>query len=101
MSVSLYMDVSVPFAITDQLRVAAVDVVTAQDDGARRFSDQDLLDRATQLGRILVTQDADLLVEGSLRQRTGRSFEGIIYTPQARVSIGNCVADLGLIAKLT
>jgi len=54
MSVNLYMDVPVPVAITDQLRRRGVDVITAQEDDARRFSDSHLLDRASQLGRILV-----------------------------------------------
>lgn len=49
----------------------------------------------------MVTQDTDLLVEGSLRQRTGGSFIGVIYAPQTGVTIGQCVADLELIAKVT
>jgi hypothetical protein len=34
LSVRLYMDVQVPRAITEGLRVRGVDVLTAQDDGA-------------------------------------------------------------------
>src|SRR2546421_12159863 len=82
MSVNLFMDVPVPVTITDQLRRRGVDVITAQEDGARRFSDSDLLDRASQLGRVFVTQDKDLLVESSLRQRMGGGFVGVIYVPQ-------------------
>lgn len=98
---NLYMDVHVPFAITAQLRLRGVDVVTAQEDRAREFSDSDLLDRASELGRILVTQDADLLAETSLRQRSGRGFIGIIYAPQTGASIGKYVADLEILAKVT
>lgn len=98
--ISLYMDVHVPFAITDQLRLRGVNVLMAQQDGAREFSDPDLLDRASKLGRILVTQDTDLLTEASSRQRTETSFVGVIYAPQAGVTIGRCVADLELIAKV-
>jgi hypothetical protein len=101
MSVNLYMDVSLPSAITDQLRIRGVDVLTAQEDGARRFSDSDLLDRASELRRILVTQDMDLLIEGSLRQRAGGRFFGVVYAPQTGLTIGKCVADLELIAKVT
>lgn len=99
--INLYMDVHVPSAITDQLRLRGVDVLTAQEDGARELSDPDLLDRASELGRILFTQDTDLLVEASVRQRTVASFVGVIYAPQPRVTIGQCVADLELIAKVS
>jgi len=101
MSVDLYMDVPVPLAITDQLRQRGVHVITAQEDGARRFSDSDLLDRASQLGRILVTHDKDLLVESSLRQRIGGAFVGVIYAPQTGMTIGKCIDELELIARVT
>jgi len=100
-AISFYMDVHIPSAITDQSRMRNIDVLTAQEDGARRFPDSNLLDRASQLGRILVTQDTDLLVEGSLRQRTAGSFLGVVYAAQAGVTIGKCVEDLELIAKVT
>jgi hypothetical protein len=53
MSVGLYMDEHVPRAITEGLRLRGVDVLTAQEDNRRRASDSELLDRATELGRIL------------------------------------------------
>ncbi len=36
MAISFYMDVHVPFATTEQLRRRGVDVLVAQEDGARR-----------------------------------------------------------------
>jgi len=63
MSVSLYMDVHVHRAITSALRLRGVDVMTAQEDGHQEASDTDLLDRATALGRVLFSQDDDLLAE--------------------------------------
>ncbi len=101
MTIRYYMDVQFPFAITDQLRLREVDVLTAQEDGAREFADSDLLDQASELGRVFVTQDADLLVEGSSRQRTGGRFVGVIYAPQTGATIGQCVENLELIAKAT
>jgi hypothetical protein len=47
------MDVHAPSGITRALRRRGVDVLTAQEDGASRFSDPDLLDRATELNRIV------------------------------------------------
>ena len=62
--------------------------------------DPALLDRATELGRVLFTQDDDLLTEATQRQRQRHSFSGVIYAHQLRVSIGECVRDLELIAQV-
>lgn len=98
MSVRLYMDVHIPYAITVGLRLRSVDVVTAQEDGSRRLDDPILLDRAMELGRVLFTQDDDLLVEAKLRQETGVPFAGVIYAHQLSMSIGECVRDLELVS---
>lgn len=55
------MDVHVPAAITEGLRGRGVDVLTSQEDGTRRWEDDALPVRATELQRILFTQDEDLL----------------------------------------
>jgi len=62
------------------LRLRRVDVLTAQEDGTRQFSDPDLLDRATTLNRILFTRDEDLLREAARRQLRGEFFAGVIYS---------------------
>ena len=41
-------------AVTTALRLRSVDVLTAQEDGAATLDDDRLLQRATELGRILV-----------------------------------------------
>jgi predicted nuclease of predicted toxin-antitoxin system len=73
------MDHHVPRPITSGLRLRGVDVLTAAEDGADRLADTDLLDRATTLGRVLFSQDDDLLVEASRRQTAGIPFCGVIY----------------------
>jgi predicted nuclease of predicted toxin-antitoxin system len=93
------MDVHVPSAITNQLRLRSVDVLTTQEDGRRKFSDPDLLDRASELDRIFFTQDFGLLREASSRQRMGGNFVGVVYAHQIRVTVRQCVEDLELIAK--
>ncbi len=94
------MDVHAPVAITEGLRRRGVDVLTAQDDSSDRSEDPVLLDRAMALGRVLFRQDEDFLVEGSRRQRVREPFDGIIYSHQLRVTIGQCVEDWELIAKV-
>lgn len=58
-----------------------------------------MLDRATELGRVLFSQDTDLLREASLRQQSGEPFAGVIYAEQSVVPIGQCIQDLELIAR--
>ncbi len=100
MSVGLYMDEHVPRVITEGLRLKGVDVLTAQEDSRRRVSDAELLDRATALGHILFTQDSDLLREATRRQRMGKFFAGIIYAHPLKVTIGECIEDLILLATV-
>ena len=98
MPLKLYTDHHVPRAITMGLRLRHVDVVTAYEDQAHKIADTELLDRATALGRVLFTQDDDLLAEAIQRQRAGIAFGGVIYAHQQDVSIGQCVEDLEMIA---
>jgi hypothetical protein len=60
-----------------------------------------LLQRATELDRVLVSQDEDLLREGAMRLREGKAFSGVIYAHQLRITIGQLVQDLELIAGAT
>ncbi len=99
MAIALYMNQHVPRAITVELQLRGVDVITAHEDGAARMDDPELLDRAGELGRVLFTRDDDLLTEATRRQRDGIPFRGVIYAHQLRVSIGACVHDLEIIAK--
>jgi len=101
MSIQLYMDVHVRRAVTTGLRLRGVDILTAQEDGAGEFDDPRLLDRATELGCVLFTQDDDLLKEVARRQEIGEGFAGVIYGHQLNVTVGQCIEDLELIAQAT
>ena len=95
------MDVHVRRAVTLALRLRSIDVLTAQEDGSAELDDDRLLQRATLLGCILVSQDDDLLREGMRLLRQYEDFSGIIYSHQLRITIGQMVEDLELIAKAT
>jgi hypothetical protein len=99
MAIPLYMDHHVPKAITTGLRLRGADVITSYDDGTDQLDDSLLLQRAHELKRALFTQDDDLLEEAAHWQREGRSFSGVIYGHQLRVTIGVCVRDLEIISK--
>ena len=53
MPVALYMDENVSRTIADELRKQGIDVITIQEDGLMGVPDSDILDRATQLNRII------------------------------------------------
>ncbi len=99
MALKLYMDHHVPRAITDGLRERSLDVLTAFEDGSHELLDPVLLSRATELSRILFTNDTDFLAEAQRRQQSGEFFSGVIFAHQKSVSIGRCISDLELIAN--
>ena len=100
MPVLLYMDHHAPRAVTQGVRQRGVDVLTAYDDGSNELADPDLLERATVLGRTLFTQDEHFLSEAARRQAAGIEFSGVIYVHQLRLTVGQRVHDLELVAKI-
>jgi hypothetical protein len=94
------MDVHVRREITNALRRRSVDVLTAREDDAHELPDAELLDHASALGRVLFSQDVDLVVEAAQRQRHLRGFAGVIYAHQLHITIGQCIEELELLAKI-
>ena len=99
MSVRFYLDVHIPKAIVQGLRLRGVDALTAQDDGSKCLADEAMIERATALGRVLVPSDHDFLAIADACSAAGRPFSGIVFSHPLRVSIGVAVRDLDLIAK--
>jgi len=99
MPVALYMDVHVPQAITDQLRRRHADVLTAIEDGNAELPDDQLLQRAHELQRLMFTQDIRFKTMAQDWQRTGREFSGLCFGHQLGGTIGQYVNNLDLIAK--
>jgi hypothetical protein len=100
LTIRLYMDHHVPGPITAGLRRRGIDVVTAHEDDAAELGDDALLERATQLGRVLFSQDRDLLVIAHHWLETEREFSGLIYGHQLNITIGRAVRDLELLAQV-
>lgn len=92
------MDVHVPQAITDQLRRKGVDVLTAIEDDRATLPGEQLLERSTELGRVLFTQDIRFKVLAENWQRDGRTFHGLLFGHQLGATLGRFVSDLELIA---
>ncbi len=101
MPVQLYLDVHVDKAIHDQLRLRGVDVLRAQDDDAGELLDEELLQRAATLGRLVFTHDIGFKARAESWQSQGRTFAGLLFGNQLGVTVGAYVKDLELIAKAT
>jgi len=99
-SLILYMDHHVHAGITAGLRRRGVDVLTAAQDGASDWDDEPLLERAGELGRVLFTQDDDLLAITHAWLKGGRDFSGLVYGHQLALTVGQAVRDLELMARV-
>jgi predicted nuclease of predicted toxin-antitoxin system len=73
---AFYFDHHVPGAITNGLERRGIDVLTAWDDGRARLPDESLLERATELNRILVTLDKGFHRLAKRWRMSGREFGG-------------------------
>ena len=100
MAIALYMDENVPRQILLGLRLRGVDVISVQEDQRSGDPDPLVLARANELQRVLFTRDDFLEIANQLLQE-GTNFIGIIYAAQQIASIGVCVRDLEIIAKVS
>lgn len=100
MALKLYFDHNMQRQIASGLRLRDVDVLTAFEDNAHTLSDPEVLDRATGLHRVLVTKDHDFLAIAHSRLQQGNSFAGIVYISRDSMSIGDCVEQLEIVAKV-
>jgi predicted nuclease of predicted toxin-antitoxin system len=97
--IGFYLDENVEGQITRGLRARGVDVLTAEEDGYDAMPDPQVLDRAGGLGRVAFSRDQDFLREAARRQQTGERFVGVVYAHKTQVRIGQCVAELELLAQ--
>ncbi|HEX3598857.1 MAG TPA: DUF5615 family PIN-like protein [Lacipirellulaceae bacterium] len=95
---AFYMDHQFPASITRGLRDRNIDVITTVDDGTERLADDLLLQRATELDRVLVTSDKGFLDMATEWQTIGRPFAGIAFAVQRNLWIGKTIEYLELMA---
>ncbi len=98
MSLAFYFDQHVPRSIAIGLQRRGIDVLTADEDNASDWSDARIIDRASELGRIVFSCDADFLELTTQLLNEGKSFCGVIYAHQLQITIGQAVRDLEIIA---
>jgi predicted nuclease of predicted toxin-antitoxin system len=92
----LHLDENVDPAVADQLRRRGIDVTTTQSAGLLQAPDDGQLAYAVGEGRVLFTQDSDLLRMHSL----GIAHSGIIYCKQSTRTLGQIVRGLSLICEV-
>ena len=88
-----------PFSNT-LLRARGVAVITAMEDGMDREPDELVFLRATELGRVAVSNDSDFLEVAHRWQHEGHHFAGLIRVRQDNVSIGEVIEDIEIIVKV-
>lgn len=95
--IRLYFDESVELAVSVQLAAHGFDAVSAHSLEKLGDSDEFHLRRATEMGRVLCTYDADFLVLAM----SGAEHAGIIFAQQQKASIGGWVREIrALTARL-
>ena len=100
MSVAFYFDHNMQTAVVAALRASGFDALTALEDEYDRHPDEDVLDRAMSLRRVVVTHDQDFLDIAADRQIRSEEFPGIVFCHLGKASIRAMVADLKLISEV-
>jgi hypothetical protein len=91
--ITFYLDENVPTVIAEQLKRKGIDAVTVRDIGRLGDSDENYLQRASEMGRVLCTHDQDFLRLAA----EGMSHKGIVFGIQDLHGIGDWVRGLELI----
>ncbi len=92
-AIHFYLDENVPVIIADQLRRRGIEVVTVRDLGALGETDENHLARATAMGYVLCTHDADFVRLAA----SGVPHAGIVFGQQDEHGVGDWVRGLELL----
>lgn len=92
-AISLYLDENLSPRIAEQLQQRGIDAVSVRDLNLLGDIDTNHLERATAMGRVLVTTDVDFLRLAA----EGREHKGIIFGHQQDFTLGDWVKDLELL----
>ncbi len=90
----IYTDESVPVAIGAGLKRRGVDAWSARDAGKLGLSDEEQLRYAGRERAVVLTHDADFLRVAREWKRQAKEHWGILYVPQQKLGIGECISRL-------
>jgi len=89
-AIRFYLDENVPVVIAEQLERRHIKAFTVRDLGNLGDGDESHLTRATAMGCVLCTHDADFIVLAT----RGVAHAGIVFGQQEKHSIGDWVRVL-------
>ena len=92
--IKIYADESVSIAIVEGLKRRGVNAFSAKDLGKLGLTDEEQLEVAVQNQAVIFTHDADFL-----RIALDKPHLGIIYVHQQKLTIGECIKRLRIIAQ--
>lgn len=91
--VRFYLDENLQTVVAEQLQRRGIDAVTVRDLGLLGDEDVNHLERASRLGYVLCTHDADYVDMAT----AGKEHAGIVFGQQHKHTIGDWVAYLELV----
>lgn len=98
MPLRLHADECVDGRILAGLHRRVTNIVTAEEEGLLGATDEQQPERATSLGRVLVTADRDFFAIASSILARGGSFQGLLFI-QPRATVGEAVRKIADAAK--
>jgi predicted nuclease of predicted toxin-antitoxin system len=100
MSLTFYFDQHIPGPVARGLRRRGISVLTADEDGNKALDDESLLERATALGQVLVSNDEDFRRIAARWRSEGRPFAGLVAVTDQGAPHGKLIEDLLLVAEV-
>jgi predicted nuclease of predicted toxin-antitoxin system len=93
-SLRIYFDESVNVAVPEGLKRRGIIAISAKDLDKLGLTDEEQLETAILNKAVIFTHDADFL-----RIASRKNHFGIIYVTQQKLSVGECVRKLKVIAE--
>lgn len=98
--IKIYTNENVPIAIVKGLRRRGIEASSARDVGNLGMSDEEHLKWAMQNKYIIFTYDDDLVRICHKWRGRGIAYGGVIYVSHRKLSIGECIRRLEIIASV-
>jgi predicted nuclease of predicted toxin-antitoxin system len=93
----IYADENIERSIIDGLRRRKIEVVSARELGHIGRPDEFHIEKAFEIKAVILTHDVDFL---KIATRPGINHNGIIFSHSKKVSIGQCIRMVELIANI-
>ena len=94
MALRIYTDEHVPVVIAEDLRRRGIDAESVRDAGKLGLSDEEQLVYAARRQAVLFTHDDDLLKLARRWEQSGSEHWGILFSPEKRYRLGECIRRL-------